>query len=64
MIMVKETKKHFIIKKDHRGLNYDLYEALGDKKRIKSKDYNSDNTKQLKISEIINLLKKTPIELD
>lgn len=64
MIMVKETKKHFIIKKDHRGLNYNLYEALGNKKRIKSKDYNSDNTRQLKISEIVNLLKKTSIDLD
>jgi len=64
MIMVKETKKHFIIKKDHRGLNYNLYEALGNKKRIKSKDYNSDNTRQLKIPEIVNLLKKTSIDLD
>ena len=64
MIMVEETKKHFIIKKDQRGLNYNLYEALGNKKRIKSKDYNSDNTRQLKISEIVNLLKKTPIDLD
>lgn len=64
MIMVKETKKHFIIKKDQRGLNYNLYEALGNKKRIKSKDYNSDNTRQLKISEIVNLLKKTPIDLN
>ena len=64
MIMVKETKKHFIIKKDHRGLNYNLYEALGNKKRIKSKDYNSDNTRQLKILEIVNLLKKTSIDLD
>ena len=25
MILVKETKKHFIIRKDHRGLNYGLY---------------------------------------
>jgi UDP-N-acetylglucosamine 4,6-dehydratase len=64
MIMVKETKKHFVIRKDHRGLNYDLYEALGNKKRIKSKDYNSDNTRQLKTYEIVNLLKKTPIDLD
>lgn len=64
MIMVRETKKHFVIRKDHRGLNYDLYEALGNKKRIKSKDYNSDNTRQLKTYEIVNLLKKTPIDLD
>ena len=64
MIMVRETKKHFVIRKDNRGLNYDLYEALGNKKRIKSKDYNSDNTRQLKTYEIVNLLKKTPIDLD
>jgi UDP-glucose 4-epimerase len=64
MAMTKETKNHFIIQKDARGLNYSLYEEMGNKKRIKSTDYNSDGTHQLKIPEIIKLLKKTKIDLN
>ena len=32
MVMTKETKNHYIIKKDNRDLNYNLYEKLGNKK--------------------------------
>ena len=63
MVMTKETKNHYIIKKDNRDLNYNLYEKLGNKKRMKMKDYNSENTKQLNISEIVKIIKKTKIEL-
>ncbi len=64
MAFTKETKNHFIIQKDDRGLNYSLYEKTGNKKRIKSIDYNSDGTNQLKIQEIVKLLKKTKIDLN
>ena len=37
---------------------------IGNKKRIKSIDYNSDGTNQLKIQEIVKLLKKTKIDLN
>lgn len=63
MFMTKETKNHFIIKKDQRGLNYNLYEKLGNKKKNKISDYSSDNTEQLDISQIIKLIKSLDIEL-
>lgn len=59
----KETKNHFIIKKDNRSINYSLYEKLGNKKRIKLNDYNSDNTIQLNQNEILNLLSTIKIDL-
>ena len=58
------TKNHFIIKKDVRGLNYGLYEHKGNKKRTKLDDYNSDNTYQLNIAQIVKLLKSVDIDLD
>lgn len=64
MTFTKKTKDFFIIKKDSRGLDYNLYENLGNKKRINLTDYNSDNTKQLNISEIVSILKKINIELN
>ena len=62
MVMTKE-QKIIILLKDNRDLNYNLYEKLGNKKRMKMKDYNSENTKQLNISEIVKIIKKTKIEL-
>ena len=64
MALTKETKNHFIIKNDGRSLDYNLYEDLGNKKRIKSTDYNSDSTNQLNIKEIISLLKSIKIDLN
>ena len=63
MAFANETKNHFIIKKDSRGLDYNLYEDLGNKKRIKLTDYSSDNANQLNISEIVKLLKNIKIDL-
>jgi len=59
-----ETKDHFIVKKDKRSLNYDMYENFGNKKRLKLKEYNSDNTNQLNIKEIVKLIKSINIEID
>ena len=64
MVLTKETKNHFIIKNDGRSLDYNLYEDLGNKKRIKSIDYNSDSTNQLNIKEIISLLKSIKLDLN
>ena len=64
MGFTKKTKNFFIIKKDDRGLDYNLYENQGNKKRIKLKDYNSDNTDQLKIDDILKLLRKIKIDLN
>jgi UDP-glucose 4-epimerase len=64
MAFAKETKDHFIIKKDNRSINYNLYEHLGNKKRIKLNDYSSDNTEQLNIKEIIKLLESTNLNLE
>ncbi len=64
MAFAKETKNYFIIKKDERSLDYDLFENKGNKKRVKLNDYNSDNTNQLKINDLVRLLKKIKIDLD
>ena len=64
MSNTKETKDHFVIEKDNRGLNYGLYEHKGNKKRIKLSDYNSDNTQQLIINQIVKLLSSIDIDLD
>jgi UDP-N-acetylglucosamine 4,6-dehydratase/5-epimerase len=63
MAFAKETKDHFVIKKDNRSINYNLYEHLGNKKRIKLNDYSSDNAEQLNIKEIVKLLKSTNADL-
>ena len=64
MALTQETKNHFIIKNDERSLDYNVYEDLGNKKRIKLTDYNSDNTFQLNIKDIVKLLNETKIDLD
>ena len=64
MALTNETKNHFVIKNDGRGLDYNVYEELGNKKRTKLTDYNSDNTYQLNIDNIVKLLKETKIDLD
>ena len=47
-----------------QGFDYNVYEQLGNKKRTKLTDYNSDNTYQLNIDNIVKLLKETKIDLD
>ena len=64
MVMTHETKNHFIIKQDNRDLNYNLYERLGNKKRLNISDYSSDNTKQLNVKEIVKIIKKSKIDHD
>ena len=64
MSNTREIRDHFIIKKDNRDLNYGLYENEGSKKRIKLNDYNSDNTIQLNVKQIVKLLKSISIDLD
>jgi len=64
MIRSVENDKYFRIKIDNRNLNYSLYEKFGNKKSLFSKDFNSDNTSQLGIEEIIKLLNKINIDFD
>ena len=60
---IENPKVKFIIG-DVRNLDYNLYEDLGNKKRIKFTDYNSDSTNQLNIKEIISLLKSIKVDLN
>tara|TARA_B100001250_G_scaffold231588_1_gene198810 strand:+ start:840 stop:1862 length:1023 start_codon:yes stop_codon:yes gene_type:complete len=64
MIRSVEYKKYFRISIDNRNLNYSLYEKFGNKKSLNSEDFNSDNTRQLSVKEIIKLLNKINIDFD
>ena len=64
MIRSVEYKKYFRISIDNRNLNYSLYEKFGNKKSLYSEDFNSDNTRQLSVKEIIKLLNKINIDFD
>lgn len=63
MLRAKDQKKYFKIITDNRDLNYDLYENSGNKRSLNLEDYSSENTDQLNVSEIANLLKKIKINL-
>ena len=55
-----ETKKYFKIMSDTRDLNYENYFHKGSlkiSKNIKDDEYNSHNTTQLSVNEMVELLK-------
>ena len=58
LIKAKEYKNFFRIPMDDRSLNYSKYFVKGNKLLDNNHSYNSNNTKMLKINEIINFLKK------
>ncbi|MGD9678863.1 MAG: polysaccharide biosynthesis protein [Vulcanibacillus sp.] len=59
MVKAQEGEKYFRIPSDERDLNYDKYYTEGEKQITKQVgEYNSDNTKMLKIDEIVELLLK------
>ena len=51
-------KNFFKIISDNRDLNYEKYFTKGIKLQIQSKDYTSENTKRLNVSQTIKILKK------
>jgi len=54
-----EKKGFFIIKPDLRDLNYEKYFSKGKKNISAATDYNSFNTNQLKVDQLIKVLKKS-----
>ncbi len=56
MINVKDEKKYFRIPLDNRDLNYNKFFNEGELSLIDAEDYNSHNTKRLKVDEIVKLL--------
>ena len=57
MLTAIDEGSYFRIPSDRRGLNYSKYFTSGNKKLEVSRDYNSHNTKQLTLIELVNLLK-------
>ena len=62
MVRVEDKGKFFKIPPDNRGLNYENYYMKGKEILSGSSEYNSHNTKRLKINEIIEILIKNNIE--
>tara|TARA_Y200000002_G_C22688615_1_gene667074 strand:- start:8166 stop:9176 length:1011 start_codon:yes stop_codon:yes gene_type:complete len=62
MLRAVDQKKYFKIISDDRDLNYSIYFSKGTRKIKKLNEYNSDNTKRLKLKELINLIKNIKIE--
>ena len=58
LIKAQEFKSFFRIPMDNRSLNYSKYFVKGNKLLDNNSSYNSNNTKLLKIGEIIKFLKK------
>lgn len=52
--------KYYRIPSDNRDLNYDNYFVTGDTKRSHSKEFNSNNAKQLSVEEVKEILLKIP----
>jgi len=57
MLVSKDLGKYYKIPADTRDLNYDKYFVEGDTRIQEQKDYNSHNSAQLNINEIIEKLK-------
>ncbi len=64
MARSSEEGKFFRIPPDNRDLNYDKYFNKGNKEIANYEDYNSHNTEQLTVNEIIELLMKLEIIKD
>lgn len=57
MTVAIESDRYFQIPAPQNNLNYDQFLSEGVPQRIQVEEYNSENTRRLSISEIINLLK-------
>ena len=55
MQVAKELKDYYRIPSDQRDLNYEEFYEVGNKK-FTTQEYNSNNTKQLGINELIPIL--------
>ena len=60
MMKAEDLGDYYRVSSDSRDLNYDKYFDLGDKNKIKD-EFNSNNTKQLSVDQIINLLIKAKL---
>lgn len=58
MVKAINEKSYFRIPLDNRSLDYNLYENKGTLKTLKIRDYNSDTTDQLNISDIVKIINK------
>jgi len=58
--LCKETNTHFIVRSDQRDLNYKKYISEGETSISDYTDYTSNNTKQLNVNEIKEILKNLP----
>ena len=56
MFSAKDMGNYFRIDSDQRDLNYDLYFKKGKNNLNNVEDYNSNNTKQLSITELKKIL--------
>jgi UDP-glucose 4-epimerase len=56
MIKAKDLGEYFSVPADTRDLNYSLYFEQGDQILSKEPEYNSDNTKQLDVDGMVELL--------
>tara|TARA_B100001250_G_scaffold414207_1_gene451281 strand:- start:9 stop:1031 length:1023 start_codon:yes stop_codon:yes gene_type:complete len=61
MLRTKIHKNSYIIKPDIRNLNYKKFFTKGEKKIQKLSEYNSNNTKNLTVEEIVKLFRKIDI---
>lgn len=60
MIKAEDLGDFYKIPADNRDLNYEKYYSSGNIDVTKTEEYNSHNTKQLNVTEMIELLKKLP----
>ena len=58
MIKAESIDGYFRVSPDNRNLNYENYFEKGDRPLSTKNEYNSDNTKQLNRSEMVDLLMK------
>ncbi len=60
MAFAEDRGGHFRIAPDNRDLNYDAYVRAGEVKVSRTDDFNSDNTHQLSVAEMAEILRKLP----
>jgi UDP-N-acetylglucosamine 4,6-dehydratase len=60
MVFAEDHDEYFRIVPDNRGMNYDAYERSGEAKLARAEDFNSDNARQLSVTEMADILKRLP----
>ncbi|WP_158915248.1 polysaccharide biosynthesis protein [Caulobacter sp. S45] len=60
MAFAEDHGEYFRIAPDNRDLNYDAYISTGEIKVSRAGDFNSDNTRQLSVTEMADILQKLP----